>query len=102
MKKVCLEEVSDRGSSNVAQKDIEGLSGDYPIYGAAGYIGNVNFYHRDSDYIAVVKDGAGIGRTMFLPAKSSVIGTLQYILPKETVVSKYLFYAVKNFANCAP
>ena len=96
MDKVKLGDVSERGSSNLAQKDIEGLIGNYPIYGAAGYIGRVDFYHQKKDYIAVVKDGAGIGRTMFLPAKSSVLGTLQYIIPNERVVPKYLYYAVKH------
>ena len=35
MDKVKLGDVSERGSSNLAQKDIEGLIGNYPIYGAA-------------------------------------------------------------------
>lgn len=96
MEKVKLEDVSERGSSNLAQKDIEGLTGNYPIYGASGYIGTVDFYHQENDYIAVVKDGAGIGRTMFLPSKSSVIGTLQYIIPNERVLPKYLYYAIKH------
>lgn len=44
----------------------------------------------------MVKDGAGIGRTMYLPAKSSVIGTLQYLIPKEGIEPKYSYYAVKS------
>lgn len=93
--KVRLEDVCERGSSNLRQSDVEGKSGDYPIYGAAGYIGNVDFYHQDKPYIAVVKDGAGIGRTTLLPAKSSVIGTMQYLLPKENVLPEYLCYVVR-------
>lgn len=72
MVKVKLGDVSEKESSNLSQKDIEGMGGNYPIYGASGYIGNVDFYHQEKDYVAVVKDGAGIGRTVFLPAKSSV------------------------------
>ena len=94
--KVTLEDVSNKASSNLAQKDIDGLIGDYPIFGASGYIGNLDFYHQEREYIAVVKDGAGVGRTMYLPAKSSVIGTLQYILPKDNIVPRYLYYAVRN------
>ena len=56
-------------SSNLRQSDVEEMSGDYPIYGASGYIGNVDFYHQELPYVAVVKDGAGIGRTMLLPAR---------------------------------
>lgn len=70
------------------------MSGDYPIYGAAGYLGNVDFYHQEKPYVAVVKDGAGIGRTTLHPAKSSVIGTMQYLLPKSNILPEYLYYVV--------
>ena len=92
---VKLEDVCDRGTSNLRQADVEGKTGGYPIYGAAGYIGNVDFFHQEKAYVAVVKDGAGIGRTMLLPAKSSVIGTMQYLLPKDNVLPEYLCYVVK-------
>lgn len=94
--KVKLGDVCERSSSNIAQKDILNMEGEYPVYGAAGYIRNVDFYHQEKPYVAVVKDGAGIGRTMLLPEKSSVIGTLQYLLPKENVLPEYLYYVVKN------
>lgn len=93
--RVKLEDVCERGSSSLRQSDVEGRSGDYPIFGAAGYIGNVDFYHQERPYVAVVKDGAGIGRTTLLPAKSSVIGTMQYLLPKDNVLPEYLCYAVR-------
>ena len=93
--RVKLEDVCVRGSSNLKQSDVIDKIGEYPIYGAAGYIGNVDFYHQDQPYVAVVKDGAGIGRTSLYPAKSSVIGTMQYLLPKENVLPEYLCYVVK-------
>ena len=93
---VKLEDVCESGSSNLRQSDVEGLTGEYPIYGAAGHIGNVGFYHQEKPYVAVVKDGAGIGRTVLLPPKSSVIGTMQYLLPKENVLPEYLYYVVRN------
>lgn len=92
--KLKLEDVCEKGSSSLKQSDICGKTGDYPIYGASGYIGNVDFYHQEKPYVAVVKDGAGIGRTTFHPAKSSVIGTMQYLLPKDNVLPKYLYYVV--------
>lgn len=93
--RVKLEDVCERGSSNLKQSDIIDATGDYPIYGASGYIGNIDFYHQDKPYVAVVKDGAGIGRTTLHPAKSSVIGTMQYLLPKENVLPEYLCYVVR-------
>ena len=89
-----LEDICERGTSSLMQKDIEGNTGDYSIYGASGLLGHVDFYHQACPYVAVVKDGAGIGRTMFLPAKSSVIGTMQYLLPRANVLPKYLYYVV--------
>ena len=98
MKRLTLGDVCKKASSNIAQKDLQDKTGKYPIYGASGLIKQVDFYQQDKEYIAVVKDGAGIGRTMLLPAYSSVIGTMQYLLPKDGIPIdiKYLFYAVEH------
>lgn len=96
MQKVKLGDICEKGGSNIAQKDVENNNGNYPIYGAAGLIKYVDFYQQEKEYIAVVKDGAGIGRAMKLPAKSSVIGTMQYIFPKENVSIDYLFYLLSH------
>ena len=93
--RVKLEEVCERGSSNLKQSDVVKMSGKYPIYGASGHIGNADFYHQDKPYVSVIKDGAGIGRAYLNPAKSSVIGTMQYLLPKNNVIPKYLYYVIR-------
>ena len=93
--KVKLGDVCERGSSNLKQSDVLDKTGGFPIYGASGYIGNVDFYHQERPYVAIVKDGAGIGRAMLLPEKSSVIGTMQYLLPKENILPKYLYYVIR-------
>lgn len=95
MKRVKLEDICSSASSNISQKDIENVDGEYPIYGASGFIKNINFYKFDKESIAIVKDGAGIGKTFILPKKSSVIGTMQYIVPNENVDIRYLYYAIK-------
>ncbi len=91
-----LKDICEKASSNIKQSDLKDLTGDYPIFGASGYIQNVDFYQRDRDYIGIIKDGSGVGRTMLLPAFSSVIGTLQYILPKEGNDIKFINYALQN------
>ena len=97
VKYVNLGDVCSKGSSNIAQKDLDAHTGEYPIYGASGYIKSVDFYQQEDEYIGIVKDGAGVGRAMILPAKSSVIGTLQYIIPdKRKVNIHYLYYAIVN------
>lgn len=91
-----LGDVCKKATSNLAQKDLDGRSGEYPVYGASGFITNVDFYQQENPYIAVVKDGAGVGRVMKLPAKSSVIGTMQYIIPNGDIDISYLAYAMEH------
>ena len=95
MEFVELAELCDKGSSNLAQKDLVFDSGIYPVYGAPGEITKVDFFHQSKPYLGLIKDGAGVGRVMHLPANSSVIGTIQYIFPKENVDLKYLYYLIK-------
>jgi len=90
-----LKDICEKGSSNVNMKDLAKNEGAYPIYNASGFIKNVDFYHQEHEYIALVKDGS-IGKMMLLPAKSSVIGTIQYILPKKDINLKFLFYFLQT------
>lgn len=92
---VCLKDICEKASSSIAQKDLDGLDGQYPVYGASGFIQNVDFYHQDKPYVAVVKDGS-VGRVMCLPAYSSITGTMQYILPKAGIDVHYLAYALES------
>jgi len=101
MKYITLEEVCENRTSNISQKDLKENEGIYPIYGASGLIKKVDFYTQDKEYIGIVKDGAGVGRIMLLPSKSSVIGTMQYIIPNGILDTKYLYYALisKNLSK---
>lgn len=96
MEVLTLEKICEAKSSNIAQKDLENNNGCYPIYGASGFIKNVDFYKFEEPYLAIVKDGAGVGRVMSLPGKSSIIGTMQAILPNDNVDIDYLFYYLKS------
>lgn len=93
---ISLKKICSNQSSNIAMKDLEFNNGQYPIFGASGFIKNVDFYKQEKPYIAVVKDGAGVGRVMKLPAKSSIIGTMQYIIPNDNIDISYLAYAMEN------
>ena len=101
MKYITLEEVCENRTSNISQKDLKKNEGIYPIYGASGLIKKVDFYTQDKEYIGIVKDGAGVGRIMLLPSKSSVICTMQYIIPNGILDTKYLYYALisKNLSK---
>ena len=91
-----IKDICEKGSSNIAQKDLEGHDGDYPIYGASGFIKNVDFYHQAKEYVGIVKDGSGIGRVDFYPPKSSLIGTLQYIIPRADYDIRYVGYCLQS------
>lgn len=94
--KLKLSEVSSGYTKNIAQKDLVNNNGSYPIYGASGYIKDVDFYVSDKPYIGIVKDGSGVGRVGLYPAYSSLLGTMQYILPKENIDIAYLMYALRK------
>lgn len=65
-----LGEVCEKASSNISQNQLVEEIGEFSIYGAGGFIKKISFYHRDKDYISIVKDGAGIGRISLLEAYS--------------------------------
>ncbi|EAJ6872022.1 restriction endonuclease subunit S [Campylobacter coli] len=87
-----LEDVCKNSSSNLALKDIKDKSGDYPVFGASGIVGYIDFYHKNKECLGIVKDGAGVGRVFVLPKNTSVIGTLNYLEALENTNLKYLFY----------
>jgi type I restriction enzyme S subunit len=93
-KLITLGDACEKGSSNVSQNQLNDDAGDYPIYGASGFIKNVSFYHNEKPYLSIVKDGSGVGRVTRMDAYTSVIGTLQYILPKEGIDLNYLYYSL--------
>jgi type I restriction enzyme S subunit len=88
---VCL-----NASSNISQNKLADDEGDYPIFGASGLIKKVSFFHRDKPYLSIVKDGSGVGRITKMDAYTSVIGTLQYIIPKENIDLDYLNYSLMS------
>ncbi|RDU68504.1 restriction endonuclease subunit S [Helicobacter equorum] len=91
-----IENVCKNSNSNLALKDIKDKSGDYPVFGASGIVGYVDFFHKAQECLGIIKDGAGVGRVFVLPKQSSVIGTLSYLENNETTNLKYLFYFLKN------
>lgn len=91
-----LDEVCDKGSSNIVINKLESNEGDYPLFGASGIVKTIDFYHQDKPYIGIVKDGSGVGRVNTYPAYSSLVGTMQYILPKDGEQLKYIKYFLEK------
>ncbi len=91
-----LGEISEKKSSNIAANAISENVGDYKIYGATGFLKNVDFYREEEPYISIVKDGAGVGRTLLCDAKTSVLGTLDIIKPTINVDLYFLYSVLDN------
>jgi type I restriction enzyme S subunit len=87
-----LENAVDKASSNLSINKLTDEEGEYPLFGASGFVKNLSFYHQVQEYISLVKDGAGVGRVERKPAKSSVVGTLQYLIPKEGFDIDFIYY----------
>ena len=92
---VRLGDVCAKGKSNLRQKDLKN-DGPYPVYGASGIVGFSSDYQNADAYVAVVKDGAGVGRVMACEPRSSVLGTMQALLPSEGTERDYLLHLVRS------
>ncbi|ATH63945.1 hypothetical protein BJG89_00450 [Staphylococcus nepalensis] len=85
--------LSSKRSSNYYSEDI--IHGQYPVYDAVQEISRDTNFDIEESYISILKDGAGVGRLNLRPGKSSVIGTMGYLLPQNIDI-KFLFYYLKT------
>jgi type I restriction enzyme, S subunit len=91
-----LDYAVNRGSSNISLNKIQEEIGDFPVFGAKGFVKNISFFQQEKDYLAIIKDGAGIGRVSKHPSKSSVLATMQYLIPKEGFEIDFIRYFLES------
>ena len=91
-----LKEICTGFTKNIAQKELYDINGDYEIFGASGLIKKIDYYVSEVPYIGIVKDGSGVGRVNSYPEKSSLIGTMQYIVPNDDIELNYLMYGLRS------
>ncbi len=91
-----LEDAVKKGSSNISLNKIKDDEGEYPIFSAKGFAKNVSFFQQEQEYLAIIKDGAGIGRVAKYPAKSSVVATMQYLIPKDGFDIGFIEYFLRG------
>lgn len=94
-RRVKLDEICSKGKSSLRQKDVFN-DGPYSVYGASGVVGTTGDYQNEIPYIAVVKDGAGVGRASACEARTSVLGTMQALIPNSNVERDYLLHLVRS------
>ena len=93
---VHLKDICEYASSAKTMSQIDNTpKGAYPVYDAGGVAAFVDFYDMDTNYIAIIKDGSGVGRLQFCQAKSSFIGTLGGLIPKNCSAF-YLYTALQT------
>ena len=84
-------------TSSIKQKDLVPVAeGGCPVFGASGFICNIASFKQEQPCIGLVKDGAGVGRVMPLPARSSIIGTMLYVIPGVELENAYLYYLLTS------
>lgn len=86
-----LGDVSVKNSSNLSASSLPESKGNFKIYGASGFLQFADLYREENSYISIIKDGAGIGRTLLCEPKSSVLGTLDVIRPHKSININFLF-----------
>ncbi len=91
-----ISDICSKGTSSLSLKDLDGKDGDFPVYGAAGLAKKVNFYQQENKYLAIIKDGSGVGRLYRFDGKTSVLGTMQYIFPNGNVDYSFCYYALQS------
>ena len=81
-------------SSQIAKNKLIIKKEGFQVYGADGLIGYTDSYSEEKNYVAIVKDGSGVGNLFYCEGKSSLLGTLNYLLSKDLKVYdiKWLYY----------
>ena len=89
-----LEDICSYQSSSLTINDID-ENGQYDLYDANSLIGKTNKGYMKMEYITIIKDGAGVGRTRMLPKNSMFLGTMGALTPKNSCLG-FLYQLVTN------
>lgn len=89
--KKTIRDICYHQSSSLTQNSLDKKHGSYPVFGASGFIQNINTYDQAEPYIGVIKDGSGVGRVGLYPAFSSLLGTMQYLRVNEVMDIGFLY-----------
>ena len=95
MSRTRLKDVVRQQKSSLKLSDLK-KHGAFPVFGASGLVGYRDCFQSEKEAVAIIKDGAGIGRVSMLPKHSSVLGTMQMLEPKEGISNSYLFYYLSH------
>ena len=83
-------------SSTLTESEALANEGKYPVYGASGIFAHFSQHHVNGDSILIIKDGSNVGKLQYASEKYSVIGTLNYLMAKNNVCLKYIYYYMQS------
>lgn len=81
-------------SSQLKLSEVNSI-GKYIAYGASGKCGYIDSFKVDKNYVALVKDGAGVGHVYKLNATDSFLGTMQGLVPNDNIDRYYVYYLIR-------
>ena len=93
---ISIRDCLDCYSSTLQECETE-EQGTYPVYGANGVCGYLDYATISAPAILIVKDGSGVGNVSYANGDCSVVGTLNYLQPKKDVSAKFLYFVLKRF-----
>lgn len=91
-----LENICSYQSSSLTINDID-ENGQYDLYDANSLIGKTNKGYMETEYITIIKDGAGVGRARMLPKNTMFLGTMGALTPKNSCLG--FLYQLVTSAN---
>ena len=91
-----LKDILTVKSSGISINQLEDNEGNYPLYGASGFLKNIDFCEMETDYISIVKDGSGVGNLSYHEKNSSIVNTSQYLLPKKNFNINFIYYLLQT------
>ena len=89
-----LEDICSYQSSSITINDVD-ENGRYDLYDANSLIGKTNKGFMEKEYITIIKDGAGVGRTRILPKNTMYLGTMGAITAKSSCL-EFLYQLVTS------
>lgn len=86
-------------SAHTSGLSIDNLNeiGKYPVYDANKIVGYTNYKNIDKEYISIIKDGAGVGRVRILNKNTSILATMNAIIPCKYLINTYLYWILRIY-----
>lgn len=80
-----LDDICTAKTKGIAAKDVA-QTGKYPVFGATGLVGYLDTFEVENEYVGIIKDGAGVGRTNIYPDNHLYSELCSIFCPKKILI----------------